>query len=170
MHTDIISADMPAIHRKVREFRAMSPEVREQPQTLLAFMPAYARMDTLEQKSLESREIARLFRRARAHLGHAGINNGVYLAALAATLQNMEEQIYEHFRSVEDLLVEGARAWLDSGALADPLSLYAIQTGIEEHWLDPERYGPALERALLLLSPQGNGRAVVLEAAERSQL
>ena len=73
------------------------------------FMPAYARMDTLEQKSLESREIARLFRRARAHLGHTGINNGVYLAALAATLQNMEEQIYEHFRSVEDLLVEGAR-------------------------------------------------------------
>lgn len=75
---------------------------------------------------------------------------GMYMAALADTLEKMEIQLYEHYRALEDLLVEAARASLSrlNGPVdktpqmggGGMLTVYALLKGARMGWLDEEKY------------------------------
>lgn len=98
---------------------------------------------------------------------------GLYLAALGDTLEKMDIQLYEHYRALEDLLVEaagGALCRLDSQtglwdappqnaqAAGAALTAYALMKGARMGWLDEERYlnrAKALFRPLLEALPEG---------------
>ena len=69
----------------------------------------------------------------------------------------MEEQIYEHYRCVADLLLEAAQAWLKSEEKSDPLALCGVLKGIRLGLLDAERYMPAARQAAGGLDPEADG-------------
>ena len=141
---------------RAEELKALPPQERIRPENLLRCIGAYAAYDARCQKSLEASAIAGLLRAAREALG-GDVSNGAYLAALADAAEGMEEQIYEHYRCVADLLLEAAQAWLKSEEKSDPLALCGVLKGIRLGLLDAERYMPAARKAAGGLDPEADG-------------
>lgn len=85
--------------------------------------------------------VADVFRRRRAEL-----TTGLHLLALADTIENCNEQIYEHWRALVDIYRECVRNFLREGcdeAAERAFASAAIIKGVRLGWLDPERYGSA---------------------------
>lgn len=142
---------------------------------IFLLMPFRAEYDARLGSRQAARLIAARFRALRRALTQeAGslspYSLGLYLAALGDTLEKMDIQLYEHYRALEDLLVEAA-GWaicrLDIGdappqnaqaAAGAALTAYALMKGARMGWLDEERYlkrAKALFRSLLEALPEG---------------
>ena len=142
---------------RVERFRNLTEDERIRPENLLGTMSAFAAYDAKQQASLEAGRVAATFQRARKKLGKDRAHDGMYMAALADTLECMEKQIYEHYRAVADLLLEAAQAWLKSEEKSDPLALCGVLKCIRLGLLDAERYMPAARQAAGGLDPEADG-------------
>ena len=122
-------------------------------------MPFRAEYDVSLGSRQWARFIAARFRALRNALPMEGLPLpvlGLYLAALTDTLEKMDIQLYEHYRVLEDLLVEAAGLALrringETGFFGGPpqsardmgggaLTAYALMKGARLGWLDGERY------------------------------
>ena len=160
--------DMSRLKLLMQEMKALPEAEQALPQNLLRYGSAYAACDAVCQKSLEAGRIARLFTAAREGLGADGACSGTYMAALADTAEQMDIQIYEHYRCLADLLLEAAQAFIQGNGWHDPLAVYAVLKGIRLGLLDEERYlGPALE-AFRMLPPGGEACAAAREEYRRA--
>ncbi len=129
------------------QWELLDGEERLQPRNLYLCMPARAAWDTRFGGGRGARGIADAFASARASL-----MDGLYMAALADTLEHMNIQLYEHYRVLADLLLEGARNALP---ITDARVLYAVLKGVRLGLLDPEKYLPAARRAFDALPAEG---------------
>nr|SIP63182.1 hypothetical protein [uncultured bacterium] len=129
------------------QWELLDTKERLLPRNLYLCMPSRAAWDTRFGGGREARGIAEAFSAARGSL-----TDGLYMAALADTLEHMNIQLYEHYRVLADLLLEGAQKALPA---ADARVLYAVLKGVRLGLLDPERYLPEVRRAVENLTPDG---------------
>ena len=151
--------------------RGLSNPPRDENAALLAMeetyllMPFQAEYDVRLGNRQLSRLIAQRFRAIRNTLAMESMPVhalGLYMASLADSLEKMDIQLYEHYRALEDLLVEAAgealNRWnVESGmfssnipgsqiALGRALMCFAAMKGVRLGWLNEERYAaPAAE-------------------------
>lgn len=126
------------------QFELLDEEEQAAPENLYLYQPMRAEYDARFGGRKEHREIAALFRRARERLGDEGITDGYYMMALADTLEKMDKQLYEHYRALEDLLLEAARKAVCSPGVQ---AQYALMKAVRLNLLDPEKYLPAARAA-----------------------
>lgn len=146
---------------RVERFRNLTEDERIRPENLLGTMSAFAAYDAKQQASLEAGRVAATFQRAREKLGKDRAHDGMYMAALADTLECMEKQIYEHYRAVADLLLEAAQSWFQSEPKADALAVYAVLKGVRLGLLDEEKYMPPALKAFGELNTQSEAYSLV---------
>ncbi|MBR1407884.1 MAG: hypothetical protein IJ573_03170 [Clostridia bacterium] len=162
--------DMDRLKRLTQKMKALPEAEQALPQNLLRYGSAYAAYDAVCQKSLEAGHIARLFTEARKRPGGEGICDGAYMAALADTVEQMDIQIYEHYRCLADLLLEAAQAFVRSEGRQDPLAVYAVLKGIRLGLLDEERYLEPAFDAFCRLPADGEAYAMAAEEHRRAAL
>ncbi|MBQ9197643.1 MAG: hypothetical protein IJ157_10450 [Clostridia bacterium] len=133
----------PYLEQMVNQLSMLDEEEQLKPRNLYLYQPAHAEWDVRFGGKAGAKDIARLFRKAREHLAAEGVTDGYYMMALADTLENMDIQLYEHYRVLADLLLEAAQKALPSD---DVRVLYAVMKGVRLGLLDPEKYLPAAMR------------------------
>ena len=141
--TDVRAEEERRLGECLAAFRVLPEDQRTLPRNLLRCQPDRAAYDVRFGGRREAGQIAALFMRARREL--TDITDGDYMAALADTLEQMDIQLYEHYRVLADLLLESARKSLGS---RDPKAVYALIKGVRLGLLDPEKYLPPARAAL----------------------
>lgn len=138
------AADEQVLREQTEAAARLTDLERLQPENLLRYQPAHAAYDVRFGGKKDARAIAALFRAAAEALPRGGAGNGVFLLALADTLENMDIQLYEHYRVLADLLFEAARATDPAGDAAAACALMkAVRLGL----LDGEKYLPPARKA-----------------------
>ncbi|MBQ9198405.1 MAG: hypothetical protein IJ157_14390 [Clostridia bacterium] len=133
----------PYLEQMVGQLDLLSEEERIRPENLYLYQPSHADWDARFGGRKDAKAIAQLFKKARDRLYPDGIADGFYLMALADTLEKMDEQIYEHYRVLADLMLEAAQRALGS---ADIRVGYALMKAVRLELLDPEKYLPAARK------------------------
>ena len=136
--TEILAAEERRLGERLAAFRALPEADRTLPQNLLRYQPDRAAYDVCFGGRREAGQIAALFLRARRELTDP--TDGDYMAALADTLEQMDIQLYEHYRVLADLLLEAAQKSVGS---RDPKIVNALIKGVRLGLLDPEKYLPS---------------------------
>ena len=123
------------------------------PRVLAATQPFRVAYDMRYGGKKEARLVSALFLDVRRTLSEGLLDPEdprfpAYAAALADCAAQMDRQLYEHWRTLADLLLEAAQAALRAGpaVLGEPLVAHAIAEGARMYAIDPERYLPALEK------------------------
>ena len=135
----------PYLEQLMGQLDLLTDEERIKPENLYLYQPAHADWDVRFGGRRDAKAIAQLFQRARDRLYPEGVTDGYYMMALADTLEKMDDQLYEHYRVLADLLLEAAQRSLDS---EDILGCCAVLKAVRLQLLDPEKYLPAARRTL----------------------
>ena len=67
---------------------------------------------------------------------------GLVLKTLVDTIEEMDMQLYEHYRALADLFFEAARGLISHEAEASTMAADALQKGVQLGLLDEEKYLP----------------------------
>lgn len=106
------------------------------PGGLYQYQPFHAAWDVRFGGRQDARAIVRLFQSAFDQR-----SNARYRLALADCLEQMDIQLYEHYRALADLLLKTAQETLAAPAL-NAADCYMLMKGVRLDLLDPERYLP----------------------------
>lgn len=102
--------------------------------------PFHAAYDVRFGGRKDARQIAALFQSMQEHL-----TDPWYRLALVDCIEQMDIQLYEHYRVLADLILKAAQLILNQSAL-DAADCYLLMKGTRLGLLDPEKYMPrALE-------------------------
>ena len=132
----------PYLEQMVGQMSLLSSTELMQPQNLYLYQPMHAEYDVRFGGRKDARQIAALCKTARERL--ADVTDGFYMMALIDTLEKMDDQLYEHYRVLADLLLEAAQQALHT---QDVRCQYALMKGVRLGLLDPEKYLPAARAA-----------------------
>ncbi|MBQ9300780.1 MAG: hypothetical protein IJ214_09725 [Clostridia bacterium] len=133
----------PYLEQMMGQLDLLSEEEKIMPENLYLYQPSHAAYDVRFGGRRDAKAIALLFQQARDRLYPDGLTDGFYLMALADTLEKMDEQLYEHYRVLADLMLEAARKALDS---RDVRAHYALMKAVRLGLLDAEKYLPAAKK------------------------
>ncbi len=67
---------------------------------------------------------------------------GLALKTLVDTIEEMDMQLYEHYRALADMFLEAARGLISHETEANPMAADALQKGVQLGLLDEEKYLP----------------------------
>lgn len=71
---------------------------------------------------------------------------GLALKTLADTVEQMDMQLYEHYRALADMFLEAARGLVSSGTRPDAAAIDALFKGVRLGLLDDEKYLPIAQK------------------------
>ena len=71
---------------------------------------------------------------------------GLVLKTLADTIEQMDIQLYEHYRALADMYLEAARGLISSGSKPDAAAIDALFKGVRLGLLDDEKYLPIAQK------------------------
>lgn len=71
-----------------------------------------------------------------------GEAEGLVLKTLVDTVEQMDIQLYEHYRALADMFLEAARGLISGGTKPDALAVEALLKGVRLGLLDEEKYLP----------------------------
>lgn len=106
------------------------------PESLYQYQPFHAAWDVRFGGRRDTRAIVRLFQSAFDQRMDAR-----YRLALADCLEQMDIQLYEHYRALADLLLKTAQETV-AGLALNAADCYMLMKGVRLDLLDPEKYLP----------------------------
>lgn len=96
-------------------------------------------------KMAKVHDVARAFQKLHGELEE---KDGLYLMALVETIEQCDQQLYEHWRLMVDLYRETLRAMAACGGCQGAACLYAVLKGVQMGLIDGERYLPLARRMM----------------------